>query len=152
MSRLLPLTAASALALSGCGTRSGNDANAANAMPPTTENGQLTVRAQGVDLKIDLPAPIRRLTEDNAFLYPGARTVRGGGQGRHFRSGDPPVTVALWYRDPARAGRFSITSETREGEAIHLAGTARGGEHLDVRLAPGSDGGTDGQLVVTPGN
>jgi hypothetical protein len=46
MSRFPLLTAASALALSGCGAGDGNDsANAANAMPESrTENGQITAR------------------------------------------------------------------------------------------------------------
>src|SRR5207253_9057979 len=100
-----PLIAAAALALSGCGSGDGNDsANAANAMPPSkTENGQLTVRAQGVDLKINLPPPIRRMTEEDDFLYPGAQTLRGDGPGQRFHSDDPPETLAAWYQAPARA-------------------------------------------------
>ena len=153
MSRLVLLAAASAFALSGCGTRDGNaSANAANAMPPsTTENGQLTVRAQGVDLKINLPPPIRRMTEDDDFLYPGARTRRGG-EGRRFHSDDPPETVAAWYRDRARASRFTIANATREGATVVLAGTARNGDPLTVRLAPGEQGGTDGSVMVTARN
>lgn len=151
MSRFALVTAASALALSGCGGGGNERANAANAMPPSkTENGQLTVRAQGVDLKINLPPPIRRMTEDNDFLYPRARSARGEGQ--RFHSDDPPETVAAWYRAPARAGQFSITSVSRDGPAIVLTGTARGGGALNVRLAPGASGGTDGILVVTTAN
>ena len=152
MSRFALLIAASALALSGCGGGDANEsANAANAMPPSkTENGQLTVRAQGVDLKINLPPPIRRMTEDNDFLYPRARTARGEGQ--RFHSDDPPETVAAWYRAPARAGHFSITSVGRDGAALVLTGITRGGGALNVRLAPGAGGGTDGILVVTTVN
>lgn len=150
MSRFPLLTAASALALSGCGAGDGNDsANAANAMPESrTENGQITARVQGVDLKIDLPPPIRRMTEDNDFLYPRARTQRGG-DGQRFHSGDPPATVIAWYRDPGRANRFSITSVTRDGQAFVLGGTARGGDLLSIRLSPDAQGGTDGTLIVT---
>ena len=149
MFRFALLTAVSGLALSGCGTGDSDDsANAANAMPPKTENGQLTVRAQGVDLKINLPPPIRRMTEDDDFLAPGARTLRGGA-GRRFHSDQTPGQVAAWYRDPARANRFSITGAGRDGGALVLTGTARGGGALTVRLAPGAQGGTEGTVVVS---
>ena len=153
MSRFVLLTAVSAFALSGCGTGNRNEsANAANGMPPsTTENGQLTVRAQGVDLKINLPPPIRRMAEDDDFLYPGARTRRGG-EGQRFHSDDPVGTVAAWYRDRARANRFTIANATSEGAAMLLAGTARNGDALSVRLAPGAQGGTDGTVIVTARN
>ena len=151
MSRFVFLTAASALALAGCGTGGGNNhADAANAMPEgRTENGQLTVRAQGVDLKIDLPPPIRRMAEGNDFLYPGARAER---RGDRFHSDDPPETVALWYRDPARANRFTIASADRRGPAWVLSGTARNGDGLRIRLVPGAQGGTDGIVAVTAHN
>ena len=153
MSRFVLFTAVSALALSGCGADGDNEsANAANAARPSrTENGQLTVRAQGVDLKINLPPPIRRMAEDDDLLPPRAHSRRGG-EGRRFHSDDPPETVAAWYRDPARASRFSISGATREGNAIVLAGSPRGGGALSVRLAPAEGGGTDGTVQVTAGN
>ena len=66
MSRLtLPIAAGAAatLALTGCGAPAENEASAnRNAVAESrAENGQLKVRAQGVDLKIDLPAPLRRM-------------------------------------------------------------------------------------------
>lgn len=150
MSRLLLPVAVMAFALSGCGAGEDNEsANAANAMPPSkTENGQLTVRAQGVDLKINLPPPIRRMTEEDDFIYPPARGRRAG-HGR-FHSDDPPDTVARWYRDRARANRFTISGISRDGPATVLAGTARNGDGLSVRLAPGAAGGTDGTVLITP--
>lgn len=153
MSRFVLLAAATAIALSGCGTGEGNEsANAANAMAPgRTENGQLTARVQGVDLKVNLPPPIRRMTEDDDYLPPRARAERGG-DGRRFHSDDPPETVAAWYRDPARAARFSIATVERQGPALVLAGTARGGDGLRIRLFPATQGGTDGTIVVTARN
>ena len=154
MFRFAPLIAvASALALSGCGAGDDNEsANAANAMPASrTENGQLTARVQGVDLKVNLPPPIRRMTEDDDLLPPRARTLRGG-EGRRFHSDDPPGSVANWYRDRARENRFTIDRATSEGTTMVLAGTVRGGGALSVRLAPGAGGGTDGTVVVTAGN
>ena len=153
MSRLILFAAASALALSGCGTGDADgSANAANAMPPSkTENGQLTVRAQGVDLKINLPPPIRRMTEGDDFVYPRARAERAG-DGRRFHADDPPETVARWSQDRARASRFTISSVTREGPALVLAGTARSGDALSIRLVRGDGGGTDGTVAVTVRN
>ena len=153
MFRFAPLLAAAALTLSGCGTGDGSDSpNAANQMPTSrTENGQLTARVQGVDLKVNLPPPIRRMAEGDDFLYPGARTQRGG-TGQRFHSDDPPETLVAWYQAPARAERFRINNVSRDGAAFLLAGTARSGDTLSVRLAPGAEGGTDGTLVVTSAN
>ena len=145
--RFMPLTG-SLLALSGCGTGGDDGGNAGNAVSGRTANGQLTARVQGVELKVNLPPPIRRMTEDNDFLYPGARQVRGG-DGQRFHSDDPPGTVAAWYRDPARADRFSIATASQAGNGWVLAGLARSGDALSVRLAPGAGGGTDGTILVT---
>jgi len=148
MFRFAPLIAAAALVLSGCGSGDGNDsANAANAMPPSkTENGQFSVRAQGVDLKINLPPPIRRMTEDDNYLYPGARVRRDGTEGRSFHSDDSPERVAAWYRAPARANHFTVDHVSRDGAAVVLSGLAASGNLFQVRLAPGAHGGTDGIL------
>ena len=154
MFRFAPLiAAASALALPGCGAGDDTEsANAANAMPASrTENGQLTARVQGVDLKVNLPPPIRRMTEDDELLPPRARSERGG-EGRRFHSDDPPETVAAWYRDPARASRFRIVSATSEGATLILAGTGRDGGALSIRLAPGAQGGTDGTIAAAAGD
>ena len=156
MSRLKLLIAAGAVTLlAGCGAPAENEAAATrNAVAESrTENGQLTVRAQGVDLKIDLPQPLRRMAGNDgnrALVYPGAAAgARAEGGVIAFHSDDAPETVARWYRDPARANRFSVTADERRGPAIVLAGTVRNGDTLAVRLAPGEGGGTDGRVVVT---
>src|SRR5689334_20352100 len=96
------------LALSGCGTGGNESVDAANRNASgRTENGQLTARVQGVDLKVNLPGPIRRMTESDDLLPPRARTLRGG-QGQRFHSDDSIEAVAGWYRDPARANHFEI--------------------------------------------
>lgn len=151
MSRFVLLAAATAFALSGCGTGEDNEsANATNAMPQSrTENGEITARVQGVDLKVNLPPPIRRMTEDNDYFYPGARTE--GDDGRRFHSDDPPERVAAWYRDTAHS-RISIAGVERQGPAFILTGSARNGDALRIRLFPGAQGGTDGTVVVTARN
>jgi hypothetical protein len=141
----LPMIAsASALALSGCGTGGNDSADAGNRASGRTENGQLTARVQGVDLKVNLPPPIRRMTEDNDFLYPGARSVRGPGQ--RFHSDDPIERLIAWYRAPARANHFTIDAVERQGTAVTLSGLATNGDLLQVRLEPGASGGTDGAV------
>lgn len=150
MSRFVLLATAAALPLSACGTGDGNaGGNNAGAAASRTENGQLTARVQGVDLKVNLPAPIRRMTEDNDLLYPGARGVRNAAPGQHFHSDDPPETVARWYQDPARANRFTLDVQRRDPVLV-LTGRTRNGEALSVTLAPGDAGGTDG-IVLTIG-
>ena len=153
--KLLTAAGAAATALAGCGAPTENEAAAnRNAVAESkAENGQLTVRAQGVDLKIDLPPPLRRMAGDDgnrAFVYPGAAGgARAEGGVIVFHSDEAPETVARWYRDPARAARFTVATDERQGPAIVIAGTARNGDGLAVRLAPGESGGTDGRVVVT---
>jgi hypothetical protein len=153
MSRLKLLIASGALALAGCGAPDEDEASAARnaAAGSKAENGQLTVRAEGVDLKIDIPAPLRRMAGDrySALLYPGA-VVAGGGQGDRFHSDAAPERVARWYRERARASRFTVATVEREGPAVVLTGATRSGDRLRVRLTPGAGGGTDGRIVVTP--
>ena len=156
MSRLKLLIAAgaAALALAGCGAPDEDEESAArNAGGGKTENGQLTVRAEGVDLKIDIPAPLRRMAGDrySALLYPGA-VVASGGQGDRFHSDAAPERVARWYQDRARASRFTVATVGREGPAFVLTGATQSGDGLRVRLTPGAGGGTDGRIVVTPRN
>ena len=140
---------ASALTLSGCGTGGNGSAGAANGIAAgRTENGQLTARVQGVDLKVNLPPPIRRMTESDDFLPPRARTVRGG-DGQRFHSGDSIDNVAHWYTDPARANRFAIDDSTRNDSSWVLTGRARSGDAFSVRLTSPASGGTDGTIQVT---
>lgn len=148
----LLIAAAAAATLAGCGAPAENEAAAnRNAVAESkAENGQLTVRAQGVDLKIDLPAPLRRMAGDRegAFLYPGA-VAGSGDRGDRFHSDDAPDIVARWYQDPARRPRFAIATVERQGPAYVLTGTVRGGDGLRIRLTPGARGsGTDGQVTV----
>jgi hypothetical protein len=150
--KLLIAAAAAATALAGCGRPAQNEAaaNRTAVAESRTENGQLTVRAQGVDLKIDLPPPLRRMAgDDRALVYPGTvGEVRAEGGVIAFRSDDAPETVARWYRDPARASRFSVATDARQGSAIVIAGAARNGGGLTIRLAPAAGGGTDGRIIV----
>lgn len=154
MSRFALLTAVSALALCACGADGDNEsANTANAARPSrTENGQLTARVQGVDLKVNLPPPIRRMAEDDDLLPPRAHSRRGG-EGQRFHSDDPPGTVARWYQESSRTNpdRFVIGDLRSEGSALVLTGGSRGG-FVTIRLAPASGGGTDGTIMVTAAN
>lgn len=144
----LPLLV-SALALSGCGAGGNESASAANGIAAGRDaNGQLTARVQGVDLKVNLPPPIRRMTESDDFLPPRARTVRGG-DGQRFHSDDSIEAVAGWYRDPARANRFEIEDSTRNDTGWVLTATARSGDAFSVRLTSPAGGGTDGTIQVT---
>ena len=150
MYRFALLLPASALALSGCGTGGNESADAANRnVSGSTANGQLTARVQGVDLKVNLPPPIRRMAESDDFLPPRARNVRGPGQ--RFHSPDSTQAVADWYSDPARHNRFEIQDYTQNDGAFVLTGNATGGDTFTIRLTPAAGGGTDGTITVNPG-
>src|ERR1043165_7007279 len=123
-SRLLVPAAAAALSLTACEARFGNDAAPTNGSAENkAEEGQVSINAPGVQMKIDVPEGLRRemhMNDDSGLIYPGARMsgvhVEGGRDGDksdgedelRFNSADAPDVVARWYRDPARASDFTV--------------------------------------------
>ncbi len=142
------------------------DGNAQVSAEGKSEDGKVRIDTPGFDLTINIPKEAMRTgraDSDSGPLYPGASIggvhVAGGAEGGEgevelrFTSPDAPEKVAAWYRDPARADRFSLTADGREGNGFVLAGTEKdGGDHFKVRLAPASGGGTDGRLMVASKN
>jgi hypothetical protein len=166
-SRLLFPAALAALALTACEARFGNDAGPGGngSAENRAEEGQLSINAPGVEMKIDIPEGIRRearVDDDSGLIYPGATMsgihVEGGrvedkSDGEvelRFNSADAPDAVARWYRDPARASDFTIASASREGPAYVFAGTKKDGDgRFRIRLAPRAGGGTDGRVLLS---
>jgi hypothetical protein len=129
------------------------------------EEGKISVKAQGFDLKLSLPkgmAGEARAERDSKLLYPGAvlrgmAIAAGEGKGKGgdteveiaFSSPDPVDTVVAWYRDPARAEGFRLDRSDREGDGWRVTGVQkRDGHRFKLRLSPRSGGGTDGRLTV----
>ena len=166
-SRLLVPAAAAALALTACEARFGNDARPSGngSAENRAEEGQVSISAPGVEMKIDVPEGIRRemhMNDDSGLIYPGARMSgvhveggreRGKSDGEvelRFNSADAPDAVARWYQDPARASDFTIASAGREGPAYLFAGTKKDGDgRFRIRLAPRQGGGTDGRVLLS---
>ena len=129
------------------------------------EEGKISVKAPGFDLKLSLPkgmADEARAERDSKILYPGA-VLRGmaiaagqsSGKGGDteveigFSTADPVASVIAWYRDPARAEGFRLESAVRDGDAWRATGVQkRDGHRFKLRLAPRPGGGTDGRLTV----
>jgi hypothetical protein len=166
-SRLLFPVAAAALALTACEARLGNDARPSNGSAENkAEEGQLSINAPGVEMKINIPQGLRHeahMNDDSGLVYPGATMsgihVEGGREDQksdgevelRFNTGDAPDAVARWYQDPARAGDFTIATANREGPAYVFAGTRikDGGGRFRITLAPRAGGGTDGRLLLS---
>ncbi len=170
-SKLLPLAAAAALALTACEARFGNDAAPGNGSAAgKAEEGRLSISAPGFDMKISIPEGLRReagIDDDSGVIYPNSSFsgihVEGGRDGAagrsegevelRFGSADAPDLVARWYQDPARAGDFAVATATREGAAFVIAGTTAGDDgRFQVRLSPRQGGGTDGRVVLSDGS
>ncbi len=166
--KLAALLAGAAL-LTACEARIGNDAPPVEAdagAAGKAEQGRLTVSAPGFNMSIDIPDEIAddvRADSEEALIYPGSRlggihvqggpetakADRGGEVELRFTTSDAADRVLAWYRDPARARQFAISSAGREGGAYRLAGTIRGeDEGFTLHLAPGG-GGTEGRLVIS---
>ncbi|HEX8223581.1 MAG TPA: hypothetical protein VF605_07175 [Allosphingosinicella sp.] len=168
------LCAALAAAVALLGACDGKfDRNAAqNASPDApvsaegkAEEGKISVKAPGFDLKFSLPKGMvgeARAERDSKLLYPGA-ILRGmaiaAGEGRGkggdseveigFSTPDPLDKVVAWYRDPARAEGFSLDRADKDGDEWKVAGVQkRDGHRFKLRLSPRSGGGSDGRLTV----
>ena len=160
-----------ALLLAGCEMRVGNDA------PPVADNasaagraedGRLTIEAPGFNLAVTVPEGFDGRADsggDSGLVYPGARVsgihVQGGrDRGEHGRdevelrltSADAPDRILAWYRDPARADRFTLSSTRQEGGATVLTGTGRrDNERFTLRISPRSGGGSEMRLLIADG-
>lgn len=163
------LVAAGSLALAGCDARFGNDAApvAENATAQgRAEEGRVTIEAPGFNMSIAIPEGMRDQVGDDeeGLLYPGSRFggihVQGGAEKSGgdrdgeveltFSSADPIERVVAWYRDPARADRFTLRSVRAENGGYAIEGAGRGdGERIALRLAPRAGGGTDGRLLLS---
>ena len=137
-SRLLFPAAAAALALTACEARFGNDARPSGngSAENKAEEGQVSINAPGVEMKINVPEGIRHemhMNDDSGLIYPGATLsgvhVEGGREHDkrrdgevelRFNSADPPDTVARWYQDPARASDFTIAAASPRGPRLCL--------------------------------
>jgi hypothetical protein len=133
------------------------------------EEGRLSIKGPGFDLKIAIPkgaADRAEVDSDSGLLYPGAALsgmhIEAGGShasGKkksgvelRFTSADTPDKLVAWYRDPARAGDFSVSSAAREGPSFVISGNQKSdGDGFKVRLSPGNGGGTEGRLTLNEG-
>ena len=168
---LLALLVAAAALVGACDAKFDRDAadNASSAAPASAEGkaeeGKISVKAPGFDLKFSLPKGMvgeAKAERDSKLLYPGA-ILRGmaiaAGEGRGkggdseveigFSTPDPLDKVVAWYRDPARAEGFRLERAAQKGGEWRVTGVQkRDGHRFKLRLSPRSGGGTDGRLTV----
>lgn len=129
------------------------------------EEGKISVKAPGFDLKFTLPKGMvgeARAERDSKLLYPEA-ILRGmaiaAGEGRAkdgdseveigFSTPDPLDKVVAWYRDPARAEGFRLDRAEKEADGWRVTGVQKRDRHrFKLRLSPRPGGGTDGRLTV----
>ncbi len=149
------------------GSEDARASDAASSASDKSEEGKLSIKAPGFDMKINIPEGLADQTDtDSELIYPGASLggmhieagseragKRNSGVELRFTSSDPIQKVEAWYRDPARAGGFSTASTSREGGAIVISGTQKSdGDPFNLRLSPAPAGGTEGRLTLTDRN
>lgn len=154
--------------LAACEARIGKDDTAADTNSAAdvspegkAEEGQVSIKAPGFDLKLDIPDEISADTDkDSEIFYPGAKVSGlhiegnrgGGGVELAFTTADAPDKVAAWYRDPARAQAFAVASAVREGDGYRIEATQKDdGDPFTVKIAPRGTG-TDGRLIFRDRN
>jgi hypothetical protein len=140
-------------------------ANGAVSAEGTAKPGTISVKAPGVDISINVPKELSgeaRVGKDSKVLYPGStlggmaiaaagKDSQGGDTDVEVRflTNDSPQTVASWYRDPARADGFRLTSDRRDGPNYVFTGIEQHEQHpFKVSFGPGAKGGTEGRLRV----
>jgi hypothetical protein len=162
------IAAAAAILLGACDSRVDPEADNASVQVSAegkAEEGKISVKAQGFDLKLSLPKGIAgeaRAERDSKLLYPGAvlrgmAIAAGEGKGKGgdteveiaFSTPDPVDKVLAWYRDPARAEGFRLDRAEREDRGWRVTGVQkRDGHRFKLRLDARPGGGTDGRLSV----
>ncbi len=169
VSKMIAAIAAAAL-LAGCEAKIGKsdeaDAGANVSAAGKAEEGSFSINAPGFKMKLDIPESLANrasIDSDSDIVYPGAK-MRGihieaeGDDGKDgvelsFTSPDTPAKVAGWYRDPARAEKFAITTDREEAGGYALAGTeADDGDPFTLTLQPLDGGGTDARLTLQDKN
>jgi hypothetical protein len=159
---------AGALLLCACEGKAGRD-QAGNAVEEQVsaegkaEEGKVSIKAPGFDLKFTLPkgmADEARAERDSKLLYPGSvlrgmAIVAGPGDGKGseveigFSTPKSVDEVAAWYRHPDRKEGFRLERAAKEGDGWTVTGVQRRDKHrFKLRLGPRSGGGTDGRLTV----
>jgi hypothetical protein len=141
----------------------GNGADAQISAEGKAEEGKVSIKAPGFDLKFTLPkgmAGEARAERDSKLLYPGSvlrgmAVAAGPGDGKGseveigFSTPQPVDSVVAWYRDPARKEGFKLERAEKEGDGWMVTGVQKRDKHrFKLRLGPRSGGGTDGRLTV----
>ena len=145
-----------------------NDGPSPGGAEGKAKEGQFSIEAPGVEMKIDIPSGVTSHgNSDSDLLYPGSTLSgmhiegrRGSAEGKgnagielRFTTKEAPEKVAAWYRDPARSTGFTINSVRREAGAILIAGAEKeDGDPFSLRLAEASGGGTEGRLTLSDRN
>ena len=129
------------------------------------EEGKISVKAPGFDLKFTLPKGMvgeARAERDSKLIYPeavlrGMAIAAGKGNGKDgdseveigFSTPDPLDKVLAWYRDPARSEGFRLERADKDGDGWRMTGVQKRDQHrFKLRLSPRPGGGTDGRLTV----
>ncbi len=166
MVRSVLVIATAAISLAGCEVNVRRDgeakADGKAASETVARDGEVAIDVPGFDMKLQIPEALRsQISADSDIIYPGSKMNglnvtatenkgQGGGQVQmRFTSADPPEKVAAWYRDPARAATLAGVSVRQDGAGFRISGTGKnGGDPFDLRLSPGSGGGTQAQLTL----
>jgi hypothetical protein len=163
ISNIAVLIGATALAC-GCEAKVGTRGNEASGPPSAegkAEEGKIAFSAPGLDVRLSIPLDETTTRNEGKILYPGTRVTgmyiaahpdsKTGSDGEvelRFATPDPPEKVAAWYRDPARAGDFTLRSDGRDGAASIMSGVEKkDGDGFRLRLEP-KGAGTDGRLIL----
>jgi hypothetical protein len=142
--------------------RQSNDASGVAEGKGAAEEGTFSIDTPGLQMKLDIPTALAERAEvdsENGLLYPGSNlsgihVQSPKGRGRttvelRFTSSDALERVVAWYRDPARADDFAISSQRQDGDITMLAGTQKDdGDPFELILSRKNGGGTDGRLKL----
>ena len=163
MVRSVLVIATAAALLCGCEVSVKRDGEAKRDVPAeaAAREGEVSIDVPGFDMKLQIPEALRsQISGESDIVYPGSKmnglnviATENKAQGRgqvqmRFTSADAPDKVAAWYRDPARAATLVGVSVQQDGSGFRISGAGKEGDPFDLRLSPGSGGGTEAQLTL----
>lgn len=136
----------------------GADGNVSITSPGDSQG--VSVSVPGFNAKVNIPGldlGSDDMDIDGVKLYPGTKLQAvnvdghegaGGGVTMRFTSEAAPAVLAQYYADSAREQKFTDVSVDNSNSKAVLTATKPDGDRMTIDMAPGTKGGTAGQISV----
>lgn len=137
-------------------SRNSDAVNIPESSASSVKDGKFSLKANGIDINIDIPQSIIEKSNRSDDLYPGSkiRAINVNAQGDDKTSGKGQVEITFFAPDePKKVAQYFTNKFKDEGGSASLSGTSVSGktkDGQDYKLTLNSDGnGSKGVLAIT---